>query len=462
METLTFECGHCNKLMAVGVEYLGQQVRCPHCQQVVIAPAQPAPTSALPEAAREEDPLAANPSAESPFAVAKDAPWWADPARTATDPPPPPVPTPLPPDNPLSHLKDLQLEKPPTPTPITPSTPATFNAFEDAVDDSTPPGPAALTDTPPFGAEQPPAPTFQAPATLPPSPPDVTAPWGDGASAGAVVGQTGPAAATRPRRSQMGSVLFVSLVLMPLILYAVLATILAVLFYGQRGTGGGGGGTDPREFLPDVEGDHPGFKRPGKQTLNIPDERYTKPLPARLVVALGQTLTIGDLEVQPQRVEWAKVRMRLGHTDPEPTNDPALILHLKLRNVAHAISFYPLDRYFNREWAKDKGPKPLTGVEAGNLHYFGGPAQYAAKKPQTIAGANEDKELGPGESGEFFVCTNCYDPETEKLARYTGPLLWRVQLRRGLVRYRDKDLSATAVVGVTFSDKDVARAGAKP
>src|SRR6266516_2508104 len=44
MQTVNFECGHCHNLMAVGEEYLGQQVRCPHCQQVVLAPA-PAPPS---------------------------------------------------------------------------------------------------------------------------------------------------------------------------------------------------------------------------------------------------------------------------------------------------------------------------------------------------------------------------------------------------------------------------------
>lgn len=38
MTTLNFQCGHCHNLMAVGQEFLGQQVRCPHCQQVVLAP----------------------------------------------------------------------------------------------------------------------------------------------------------------------------------------------------------------------------------------------------------------------------------------------------------------------------------------------------------------------------------------------------------------------------------------
>ena len=41
MQTVNFQCGNCNNLMAVGAEYLGQQVRCPHCQAVVVAPAAP-------------------------------------------------------------------------------------------------------------------------------------------------------------------------------------------------------------------------------------------------------------------------------------------------------------------------------------------------------------------------------------------------------------------------------------
>src|SRR4051812_42315526 len=38
MQTVQFACVHCGKLMAVGDELRGHQVRCPHCQQVVVAP----------------------------------------------------------------------------------------------------------------------------------------------------------------------------------------------------------------------------------------------------------------------------------------------------------------------------------------------------------------------------------------------------------------------------------------
>src|SRR5262249_22696513 len=46
MQTVTFQCGRCGKLIAVEVEYLGRQVRCPHCQSVVLTrspAAEPAP-----------------------------------------------------------------------------------------------------------------------------------------------------------------------------------------------------------------------------------------------------------------------------------------------------------------------------------------------------------------------------------------------------------------------------------
>src|SRR5262245_1373079 len=37
MAAIKFPCSACSKLMAVNEEYAGKKVRCPHCQQVVIA-----------------------------------------------------------------------------------------------------------------------------------------------------------------------------------------------------------------------------------------------------------------------------------------------------------------------------------------------------------------------------------------------------------------------------------------
>src|SRR5262245_20551408 len=38
-QTVNFNCPHCGNLMAVGTNLLGRNVRCPHCKQVVRAPA---------------------------------------------------------------------------------------------------------------------------------------------------------------------------------------------------------------------------------------------------------------------------------------------------------------------------------------------------------------------------------------------------------------------------------------
>src|SRR5438477_567543 len=53
MQTVTFTCRHCNNLMGVTADLLGQAVHCPTCGQVVVAPsAAPAPAVAAPAAAR--------------------------------------------------------------------------------------------------------------------------------------------------------------------------------------------------------------------------------------------------------------------------------------------------------------------------------------------------------------------------------------------------------------------------
>ena len=54
------------------------------------------------------------------------------------------------------------------------------------------------------------------------------------------------------------------------------------------------------------------------------------------------------------------------------------------------------------------------------------------------------------------VCTNPADAEVLKaLDDYRGPLLWRVRLRHGLVRIGDREVSASAVVGVKFGAGDI-------
>jgi len=216
METLTFQCGHCNQLMAVGADFLGQQVRCPHCQQVVIAPSHPAPTSPSPDAALD-GPMEAHSPAQSPYETAPEAP-----AGT------PPVPDM---GKVFGHDPNPRLE-------LAPATPPAFTAFESAVEESTPAesktaavGSATTAETKP---EAPPSPRVSA------APPDDSNPWTapTASEPSPTDAPVLPASTARvPRRSQYGMNLFIGLVFLPLVLYSVLVTILAIKFYSQIPSG---------------------------------------------------------------------------------------------------------------------------------------------------------------------------------------------------------------------------------
>src|SRR5262245_46563360 len=68
-QTVSFQCGHCRKGMGVSTEFLGKQVRCPHCQQVVLAPAQ-APPAPVPAGAAPRPP--SGPTFPPPGGPSKD------------------------------------------------------------------------------------------------------------------------------------------------------------------------------------------------------------------------------------------------------------------------------------------------------------------------------------------------------------------------------------------------------
>ena len=155
----------------------------------------------------------------------------------------------------------------------------------------------------------------------------------------------------------MGTLLFVSLIFLPLLLYAVLATILAVQFYFSAARR-----TSTTAIPPDMEGDHPASRFKAKRDLARP--LLHRAAAGRLRVGLGKTLAVGDLEVQPLGVEWRKVPVRVGMRLPEETRFPVV---RALDDTSKGDFVDPLDRYFNREYIKGESPKPLTLVEAGKL-----------------------------------------------------------------------------------------------
>lgn len=249
---------------------------------------------------------------------------------------------------------------------------------------------------------------------------------------------------------------FVPLVLVPLVSYAILATItiLVLLLRPQP---------DPLEFLPDIEGDFKGATRSKPARVTYERVSPDSPVPRHLHVKLGGTVRLGDLEVRPDRVEVRRLVFRKPGFQPEPGEADSLVLYLTLTNRSADTVFCPTDPWFERQWrAGDPAHlRPYMMLSIGTDQFPGGPIVWArtdnARTREQIEG-QEHRLLQPGEQIETFVATNPADRLAERSADWSGPIEWRVQLRRGLVRSGSRDLSATGVLAVTFDAAQLPKA----
>ena len=231
MQTVNFPCGHCGKLMAVITEHMGQQVRCPNCQQIVVAPPKPPAPAPFP--------VLHIPSEEAPDSI------FALPGQDS--------------DDVLGGQKELpQVEFPPEspPVPVDPPT-LTFDN-------------ADLSDS-----------SAETPAGTTPIVPEDIQPSKEGTT-------VEPEAADLPtfkkptppvRRGSGGNPWFMLLVVVPLISYSILATIAIVVLLQREPP-------HPLEVLPDLQGDHKGgaTRKDSKSTsLKMPPAgaRFTAETAAR-------------------------------------------------------------------------------------------------------------------------------------------------------------------------------------
>jgi hypothetical protein len=409
--------------MAVGTEFLGQQVACPHCQQIVVAPA-----VQTEDVSSESFP----PSEPGLFHATFRAPKAPE-AESIFSPPPEP-------DDLFGANSLSRVEGQPASLSSAPESGPANSSF---------PVSSQLDPARPREEEQASSPvgeSFRAPPAE--------------SVGGKLV--TLPAAARRPQ----GNGWFTALVFVPLVFYALLATIAVIILYQRQQS-------ETRhpleEFLPDEEGDTPGARHLKDLTDASKHKLVHHPLAAALRTRLAQPLGIGDLEITPLTVEWRRVSVHVqGYDKAEPCRGDSLVLGLRLRNRSPDVAFHPLDNYFTRKWREEKpnGPPPLTFLEVGTHRFFGGPAPWYPpqvrkdQRAEWVADAHYERELLPGDTMETFVCTDGDDPNVaQALANYSGSLLWRVQVRRGLVEVRGREFSATAVVGVEFTAAEVTGTG---
>jgi phage FluMu protein Com len=447
MQTVNFNCPFCGKLMAVGINLLGRNVRCPHCKQVVQAPATAGTVVPPPATApAPSEPTFSFPSAppegqeghESIFGEVQDddvfgtrQPKVQMPVET---PPPPPPPA-------------LRRREPDT---ITEQLPAS-NPF------ATAPDPTAATE-----------PEFTPPAndwhTQRDKPQEENRDFDEASRE-----KRPPQAATRESGGG-GPLIWV------LLAYGAVATAgAAYLFFNRTNPTSEpptDGGAKPQqvisfEVIPDLFGQYDRAER--KKVVRLEGmPAATQDLADDLQVPLGRTLTVGQIEVKPTRIEYRKAMRHYvkadGKPDEKPTPNDVLLLHLHIKNVSDDVTLHPTDPAFDASYDRTTKVTPYTGVVVGDKHFLGGPflwpdPQY---RRQFMEGQeDDDKPLGPKQERDYVICSVLAGPDVRKAVEQKDARpVWRVQLRRGLVPWKDdsgkeRDVSATCVIGVVFSAADI-------
>lgn len=488
MPTHTFPCPFCGKKMGVRTEFLGRHVRCPHpqCNQKVLAPSpagqppaiNPAPTVQPAPPAPDDLPVfnvAPAESVESIFGEhddngddlfgSREAPKLVVPEPITPEPMPAPAVPPQPPKlEPLAppNMSTVTLKNPflgtapphapgaatPLPPPAAPATPAVMPA---AIPVQPAPDPWAGFETAATVAAAIPSPApsgpgaLASPAELPEPEPSRPAP-SNGRSSKRLRSAPAPSAAG-------GWPKVAVLILLP---YALLMTVLAV--YGLFFKSGVPAG-HPLSAIPDSFGEFNPAERKKSGKLAVPPDAA---LPPELRVALGEKLAVGQIEVEPVAVEERGLRIVTegkNRADKPVTSEtaPAFVLHLKVKNTSDDLLIHPIDPAFNR---KVIGNDVVgTGLVVGKQTFWGGPIEWPFRgrigRKYEAAQEADATPLQPGESREYVICTEPNSRIVKAVREAKDSVLWRVQVRRGRIDFRGRDIPVTAIIGVEFKPTDV-------
>lgn len=464
--------------MGVGLELLGKHVRCPHCKQVVLAPSSSgtAPPKAPPPRARpfgsHDYPTPVSPPPKSPEPVynfpqkemadsilsepnesedevfgshssAKKVPvpQLPDPPKDALTEVSPSSPSrQRPPLEQTAALPNLDPAIQPTPAPHQPATPPL-------------PKPVPVQPAPPAGvnpwaaldiAAANPAPVDPAPLSLPP-PATQTKP------------QPPPSPAPEPkpareRRSPMASGTGVSWTLLLIVLgYALLATVLAV--YGLFiKTGEKLPADHPLSTIPDTFGEFEPTTRKKVTQYKFPVDGE---LPAHLKAKLGGKVEVGQLVIEPVQIEARPLKVitesKTGKREVELPR--AMVMQLRVKNTSPDMAIFPMDPAFTRQASRDDR-HPATRLIVGKRPFYGGAIEWPVSANITrkyeLQQADDTTPLKPGETRDYVVFSDADPAIVSAVQEATEPMLWRVQLRRGFIEFRGKDVPVTAIIGIEF------------
>jgi hypothetical protein len=215
----------------------------------------------------------------------------------------------------------------------------------------------------------------------------------------------------------------------------------------------------PLSTIPDNFGEFPPADRKKTSAARFPLDGE---LPADQKAGLGGKIVIGQLVIEPVRIEkraLTLVRESAEERVEVPLRDgDALVLQLRVSNTSTEAAIFPLDPAFLRQGVGTD--TPATRIVVGKETFAGGPINWPFRQRVTReyeqAQEDETRALGPGESRDYFVCSKA-DQQLVRAVKFAkGPVIWRVQVRRGVVEFRGKDVPVTAIVGVEFGASDVA------
>jgi phage FluMu protein Com len=234
-----------------------------------------------------------------------------------------------------------------------------------------------------------------------------------------------PASQPRVNYSTGTGLLYAMIFLVP---YSILATIAIVYLLLELGKQ-----PHPLDMLPDPSTGKGGARK-------VERIKHDYPLAAHQKIGLGQAVRVGALEVQAQKVAL--------------NAEGDLVLNLRVKNLSTDQVFAPISDPFLHVQADVVGGKPYTFLQSETFKpVYGGFLHMRQGERDNPTG-----EMTPGQEETIALTTMDSDRKlVSKIAASKDRLLWRVQLRRGLVSFRGKSVSATSVVGVQFNASDLKR-----
>jgi hypothetical protein len=241
--------------------------------------------------------------------------------------------------------------------------------------------------------------------------------------------------------------------------YAVIVTIAAIygLFIksGEKVDPG-----HPLSTIPDSFGEFDPVSRKKVTQYRFPVDGE---LPANQKAGLGGKIEIGQLEIEPLKVEIRPLKVITEGKQEKPREEArrnTLVMQLRIKNASNDVSIFPMDPALTRKARPDD--KQYVGtrlVIPGKQPFVGGgiewPVAANVKRKYEEQQEKDNVALNPGETREYIVFTDT-DPQIVRTVKEsTDTLLWRVQVRRGLIEFKGKDVPVTAIIGVEFKASDV-------